>query len=270
MSYVIINGFDRSGTSAISRCIAAHPDVELIMQPFNSGSIRQKMNITLNSDTASIADKDFFTGLAANKISEKYIQSEWYYKHSTSRSNIPGKLPVVKTTINHMAQKWMVDNFPSLDVWGIWRDPYANLNSILVNEFHSQWYEGAFAELKGVVNKSNLLAPIFSDFYKDDLEVEQQLALIYSTRSYFFFYYLNRDKLINYEDFTKNANTSINKFLEYYQLGAIDLKDVARRDLNIIGKKSCSDAIGQELKSDAKIEQILTPTFQLLKEKFQI
>jgi hypothetical protein len=264
MSYVIINGFDRSGTSAISRCIAAHPDVELIMQPFNSGSIRQKMNITLNSDTASIADKDFFTGLAANKISEKYIQSEWYYKHSTSRSYIPGKLH------NHMAQKWMVDNFPSLDVWGIWRDPYANLNSILVNEFHSQWYEGAFAELKGVVNKSNLLAPIFSDFYKDDLEVEQQLALIYSTRSYFFFYYLNRDKLINYEDFTKNANTSINKFLEYYQLGAIDLKDVARRDLNIIGKKSCSDAIGQELKSDAKIEQILTPTFQLLKEKFQI
>ena len=54
---LILNGFDRCGSTAMARTLARHPEVEVLMQPFNSGSIRSKLSQPRKSDRAALAIK---------------------------------------------------------------------------------------------------------------------------------------------------------------------------------------------------------------------
>ena len=134
--FLIINGFDRSGTSAITRLLATHPKVELIMQPFNSGFIRKKMYSILEETDECRPEHVFFKALKNNEIKNELIDSYWHYEHSTTQHFKDGQLHIIKTTINHFTQKWMNENYPEIDVWGIWRDPKDIVDSIIRNKFY--------------------------------------------------------------------------------------------------------------------------------------
>lgn len=51
------------------------------------------------------------------------IKSHWYFEYSTTTVYKENQLHLIKTTINHLFQKWMKLNFPDIEVWGIWRIP---------------------------------------------------------------------------------------------------------------------------------------------------
>jgi hypothetical protein len=268
--FIILNGFDRCGSSAISKTISNHPDIELIMQPFNSGFIRKSMYQAIEKSQNISNARSFFDKLKDNELDNDNIHSHWHKNHSSTQDYIPGKLHLVKTTINHFAQRWMNQNYPNIDVWGIWRDPYAIINSIKKNDFQEEWYADALEKLKPTVHEEKELYAKFGAFFKESLSPDQELALLFAVRSYFFFDHLPKDRLIIYESFRKDANKALAKFSNYYNLKKDDFNAFSKKDLNIIGNSfnpSDKNEISQEIKSS--IAPILAPLIELYKNKFQ-
>jgi hypothetical protein len=243
--FVIINGFDRSGTSAITRTIASHPDVEIIMQPFNSGTVRHKINQIYTPSIASKADYDFFNGLSQNIIHKSYIKSDWFYKFSSTFDYVPGKIHLVKTTINHFCQEWMNDYFPFINVWGIWRDPFDVINSSIRNGYNKKWYNGFVNQLATTVHETDLLRPLFVNKEKFIDNDVKELAYIIAVRSFYFFYYLPRGRVISYENFIKDPNRALSIFIDFFNLSDFDFTEIAQKDLNILGKKMSNDSINK-------------------------
>jgi hypothetical protein len=268
--FVILNGFDRCGSSAISKTISNHPDIELIMQPFNSGFIRKSMYQAIEKSQYISDAKSFFNKLANNELDNKNIHSHWHKNHSSTQEFIPGRLHLVKTTINHFAQRWMNQNYPNIDVWGIWRDPFTIINSIKKNDFQDDWYADALEKLRPTVIQEKELNSKFGVFFKESLSQDQELALIFAVRSYFFFYHLPADRLIIYESFRSGANKALKAFSDCYELREINFNTFSKTDLNIIGKSfnpSDKNELSQEIKSS--ISPILSPLIELYKNKFQ-
>jgi hypothetical protein len=268
--FIILNGFDRCGSSAISKTISNHPDVELIMQPFNSGFMRKSMYQAIEQSQYISDAQSFFNKLKINELDNKNIHSHWHKNHSTTEEFIPGKLHLVKTTINHFAQRWMNQNYKNIDVWGIWRDPFAIINSIKKNDFQDNWYSDALDKLRPTVMNEKNLESKFGTFFNESLSSDQELALIFAVRSYFFFNYLPSDKLIIYESFRDDANKALKTFSDCYELEKINFNAFSKLDLNLIGKPfnpSNNNELNHETKES--ISPILSPLIELYKNKFQ-
>lgn len=233
----ILNGFDRSGTSAISRTIATHPDIEVIMQPFNSGSIRQKLYQVIDDDNATDADYDFFQKLEQGVLELSYINSDWHKKHSSVINFVDGKLHLIKTTQNHLAIAWVKQHFPNIEHWGIWRDPIDILASLVRNNFHIKWYSGAVNELAETVRRHKVLDVEFSSFIDQLANPIREMAFIIAVRSWFYFRHLDQNKIIYYSTFIQNHNEALADLIEYYGLRSFDFDMQKKGDLNIIGKK---------------------------------
>ena len=233
----ILNGFDRSGTSAISRTIATHPDIEIIMQPFNSGSIRQKLYQVIDDDNATDADYDFFKKLEKGILEPSYIKSEWHQKHSSTKSFKDEKLHLIKTTQNHFTIDWVKQHFPEIEHWGIWRDPVDILASLVRNNFHIKWYSGAVNELVETVRRHEVLNVEFSSFIDQLTNPIREMAFIIAVRSWFYFRRLDSNKIIYYSTFVQDHNEALVDLIEYFELSSFDFDMQEKGDLNIIGKK---------------------------------
>lgn len=267
--FVILNGFDRSGSSAISKTLANHPDIELIMQPFNSGFMRKGMYRAIEKGEYLQEAEMFFSELVENKLPNEQIVSHWHKKHSTTQKYVPGNLHLVKTTINHFAQRYMNQAFPEIDVWGIWRDPFDIIHSIKKNDFQNAWYSEALEELEPTVTEELVLRKPFLNFFSEDLSEDQELALLFAIRSYFFFYYLDAGKLIRYDRFKKNANEAFQKFTNDYGLKNFDFSKESAQDLNIIGAKyNPKNQSKLDLETRKKIQPIIQPLIDLFNSKF--
>lgn len=232
--FVILNGFDRSGTSAISRLISSHPDVELLMQPFNSGFIRKSMNLQFEHSSFVKEGVQFFDNFLSNKIDNSLIESYWYYNHSTTNEYVKGKLHLTKTTINHMAQKWMKENYPEIPVWGVWRSPLDIIRSIFKNNFQNEWYKGALSEIEPTIKEVNFLQSGYESFLTKVDSPVKSCGLLIAVRTHYFLYYLDSDKLLDYNLFKKDPNY-LNIFLNYYGLSDYNFNSKAEQDLNLIG-----------------------------------
>ena len=266
----ILNGFDRCGSSAISRTIATHPDIEIIMQPFNSGSIRQKLYQVINDRNATEQDIAFFHQLEKGVLDRTYIKSAWFEKHSSTLTFLEGKLHLIKTTQNHFTIAWIKQNFPLIENWGIWRDPYDTLASLVRNDFHTRWYAGAAAELSKTVLDEELLRSRYASFL-DCLDTPiQEMAFILSVRTWFYFHHISPDKVISYDAFVSDADQALKALLDYFQLSPHKFGDSSKSDLNIVGKKyikkrSHVDCIPE---SDRRMcEDIFVPLYELAETK---
>lgn len=233
----ILNGFDRSGTSAISRTLASHPDIEIIMQPFNSGNIRQRLYQVLDDNNTTDSDYSFFKKLEQGTLETSYIRSDWHYNYSSVKEFVDKKLHLIKTTQNHLTIAWVKRHFPGIEHWGIWRDPMDILASLVRNNFHIQWYSGAVTELIETVKNNELLEPHFSKFIELLNNPIREMAFIIAVRSWFYFYYLESNKIIYYSEFAKNNTNALNPILHYFYLAAFDFNNSNKKDLNIIGQK---------------------------------
>lgn len=242
--FVIVNGFDRSGSSAITRTLSAHPNIELVMQPFNSGFIREAMYEPLEQTEMKSKAYDFFSCLRENRIPSDLINSQWHEKHSTTLVYQPGKLHVVKTTINHFAQRWMAEYFPDIDVWGIWRAPEEIVHSLMANGFHQKWYGDALEKIIPTVEREQELSRNYLEFVPFLDSPVRRTAFLVATRSHFFFNLLKPNRVMHYKSFSRSANY-LNEFTDHYGLQWMDFSQAAQFDLNIVGgwekKKSAGD-----------------------------
>lgn len=272
-SFVLINGFDRSGTSAISRTLGSHQETEIIMQPFNSGFIRRKMYEIFGQSASAEIDEAtrFFRDLKNEKINNDLINSHWHYRYSSTEEFVPDKMHIIKTTINHFAQLWMKENFPEIDVWGIWRKPKEIVNSIMSNNFYGEWYENGIYSIRGAVEsvqflRNNYLQ--FMDFLDSD---SKRVAFLLAVRTHFFLVYLDKDKLIDYGSFRMDANRSLDYFCKFYGLTKMNFNKFSKNDLNITGKSFNSKNKFKFSNSDnGFMDSIFKHINSLKKEKFLV
>jgi len=234
----ILIGFDRSGTSAISKILAKHPQVELVYRPFNSGPIRKKMYKIMNDGIASDADINFFTKLGNNSFDESYIVSDWHKKYSTIKHDFKnGKLHVLITNLNHFSTRWVNDKFPNIEQWAIWRDPIEILNSCVKNDFYSSWYDDALNQVFTSVKEDSDLSKHFESFIKDINNSNDVIktAFLIAVRNYFLFKNVDRQKIIVYENFKENPNEALQKLIAYFNLNDnFDFSPYLEIDLNTI------------------------------------
>ena len=269
-NFVIINGFDRSGTSAISRTLASHHEIELIMQPFNSGFIKERMYEVFSEQDEESEAHRFFKALENNRLENDIIKSHWHLKYSTTHQFIPGKLHLIKTTINHFAQRWMKDCFPSIDVWGIWREPKDIVSSIIRNGFFGQWYSNGINQIATTLEEVPFLRDHYLTFAKE-LETDvQKTAFLIAVRTHFFLEYLDSDKLLVYEDF-KNDPSHLTKFKNFYGQESLNFKEIAKIDLNITGHSMLKNT-GYKFSAIELdfMEKIFVPIRKLKAQKFGI
>ncbi len=268
----ILIGFDRSGTSAISRTLATHPQIELIFRPFNSGSIREKMYEILSEKNTSDEDNKFFKGLENNILWTEYINSQWHWKYSTVKKSFHAdNFHVIITNLNHFSIEWLNVNFPTLQNWAIWRDPLEILQSCVENRFYKDWYTDALNPLMLSV-KSNLDLDYHFGEYVEKLNNDVRLtAFFIGVRNYFLFKNINKGMYIDYDLFKSNPNLSLKYFLEFNNINInYDFDPMLYKDLNSIqgtikyqaGRKKQITISKEDLKFCNKLFEPLYTVFQ--------
>ncbi len=269
---LILNGFDRCGASAIAKVLATHPQIELIFHPFNSGSIRCKMYQVMSNEIASDQDVRFFSELEKGRLQRDYVVSPWFEKYSTSFDFVPGQLHLLKTTQNHLTIRWVRERFPGIEFWGIWRDPFDILASLVRNDFYDQWYSDALPQLSKTLRESDEFPPLFAECLENVGNNEvRALAFLIATRSYFFLKYLEPEKLINYELFKVDPNVELNKLIRHFGLPERSFQNESDKDQNVIGigyekGKSHRHLINDEDRDFAT--KVFAPLFALLDQRF--
>lgn len=278
MNNAILIGFDRSGTSAISRSLAMHPDIELIFRPFNSGSLRKKMYEILDDKNISEEDLLFFEKLQQEELYSDYFVSEWHLKYSTVKTAFkPGKFHLMITNINHFSIRWVSQNFPRIEQWGIWRDPIDILNSCVKNKFYGSWYEDALSTILISVEREKSLAEHFGD-YIDLVKCGNDViktAFLLAVRNYFLFANINPCKVINYEVFKTDANSALKHFLKYFKLNEeFDFNPFLDQDLNSIASidgykknKSSKNVLSRD--EELIANELFNPLYNIYEERHQ-
>jgi len=270
---VILNGFDRCGSSAIARTLARHPGVELIFQPFNSGNIRRILYEIMSAENARPEDYQFFSMLQQGRLETSYIKSQWHEKHSTTLEFKPGQLHVVKTTLNHFTVTWVAENFPLLEQWGIWRDPLDILASITRNNFFDRWYTDALDQIVPSVRGAQSLSEPFEKFIHRLDNPIAVTAFLISVRSFYFFSHISADKVIVYEEFVADANRALKSFATYFGLPPFDFQHGAKNDLNVMGKKFDPESTHHDVLSATDIqfvEEVFRPLRDVVADRFGI
>ncbi len=232
----LLTGFDRSGTSAISKAIATHPQVELLWRVFNSGSIRRKMNVLLTDESASDEDRHFFSELEHGRLYTDYIETVYHWKTSTTTEGlVEGRLHVLITNINHLAVPWSMAKYPKIGHWGIWRDPYHILQSCVENKFLEDWYEGAVLELAELVTSHPFLKERFAWALSTLDSVTRKTAFILAVRNYVLFNAVGAENLLDYDLFCETPDRALFPLLNRYGIANDhDFDKVLDVDLNTI------------------------------------
>ena len=144
--FILINSFDRSGSSMLQRILSYHPQIEVLFNPFNSTIFRDEIlnywkPSYINNEAKLLID-DVFTG----NFSSERIKSHWFKNNIVDFDK--EKFYVVKTNNFHFKLDWLKANFPELDFYALFRNPLDILISLHKNNFIEEWYSGwAFKEL---------------------------------------------------------------------------------------------------------------------------
>lgn len=269
--YILFNSFDRAGSTAIVKTLGLNESVEYLIHPFNGGPFRKSMYQIFDDKIASTDDHNFFKNLVKGELKRDYIVSWWHEKFSSTINGKKNKLHILKTTINHFSIKWIYDNYPLIDVWGVWRDPWEILNSILKNDFHGKWYDDAFDEIKDTIFKESEFEE-YKLLYNEADSPTKRTAFLISARSYYFFLLLKKNFVINYHEFLKEPQTVYDRFVNNYKLQADeDVYNFAKQDLNVVGSKLSGNKVLSHLNDD-EIEYVsgaYRPLMNLMSNKYK-
>jgi hypothetical protein len=270
---IILNGFDRCGSSAISKALATHPQIELIFHPFNSGSIRRKMYMIMTDKIASNDDLHFFSELEKGRFWRDYVVSPWFEKYSTVFEFVPDKLHILKTTLNHLTIRWIKDRFPEIEFWGIWRDPFDIMASLVRNDFCGKWYFDAFPQIADTIAQNQGEFPKeFRNKIADVGENEvRALAFLIAARSWFFFNHLKQRHLINYEIFKTDPARELNKIPRHFGFAEHKFDSDFDKDFNVVGRGYEKGRNYRDQISDADMHfaaSLFTPLFDLMDRRF--
>jgi len=230
----LLTGFDRCGSSMIARALGQHPEINLLFQPFNGTEVSKTQWERWNKNETHAAPEKFIRELQQGKVEHDYIRSDWFRKYSSSQEVKPG-LNLIKDTKLHFKLGWLRHHFPSIEVYGIWREPEEILHSLVKNNFHQSWYGYLTPEiLNHAVAQFDRLSH-YAAMIKENSEGYERMALGIAMRTEILLQSMPSSNWFVYEDVVAQPDFILNKFLARFNLPAFDFSNVMRHDYNVAG-----------------------------------
>lgn len=255
-SFLILNGFDRSGSSMVGGMLAKHPQVAYLFQPFSGTEIHKTQFEAWDVDQRAPATEQFFAELLAGRLRRSYIASDWFDRHSTATRPQLGKLNLIKETKLHFKVCWLRARFPKLAILGIWRDPRAIVCSLMRNGFYHRWYgESAFNTVRELVEREDGFAALRPclDWKLNDPE---RMAIIVAVRTFYMVENLAPTDWIIYEDVLADPNRALDAVLQRFSLEAFDFAAFLAEDYNVIGRPFESADLWRDYFSDGQQQRL--------------
>ncbi len=232
---VLLIGFDRSGSSMVSKLLARHPDVSLLFQPFNSSEVHRAQWTIWPPEQPAPRTEAFLRGLLEGHLDRSYVHSDWFWEHSTDHDVDPARVNLIKDTKLHFQVPWLAKRFPELELCALWRDPRGILCSLLRNDFYRRWYgDDAFAELRDLVQERDELAafrPALADAGND----LRRMAAIVAVRSAALFRAVPPERQLDYEAVVADPDAALAPALARWGLPPFRFSDQRRPDENVVG-----------------------------------
>lgn len=237
-SFILINSFDRSGSSFTAKLLAKHPKIECLFQPFNGSIFRREMYKVWDKDFESLDGKELFDAVLNGNFNDGTIKSHWFFKHSTCTNLSKDKLHLIKTTNLHFKIKWILNNYPNVETWALIRNPLGILASLVRNGQHEAWYGGStFNEILNVYKQLDFYDEKIYHKMMETSDSVEQMAYIISILNTKMLKDTPEKHVLKYENLLENANTEFSKLLVGENIPGFDFSLFVGEDFNIIGKK---------------------------------
>lgn len=235
--FLIINGFDRSGTSLIAKVLAKNPQIECIFQPFSSTIVHRTQWTYWESDFHCEPVEAFMKSLLDGHLDRSFIASDWFKNHSTTLEVVLDQLHVIKSTKLHFKAEWFQTKFPQIPFYAIARDPKGILCSLLRNDFYQKWYgEKAYqAIVDHVLQDDRISTTLREQVIQAQADLEKMAAIV-AVRTDVMYRSIVRDHVVVYEDVLRDPNNALNKIVSDFGLNEFDFHPYLQDDYNIIGK----------------------------------
>lgn len=253
---LIVNGFDRSGTSMIGGLLSRHPRVSYLFQPFSRTEIHRRQYQVWPPDHVAPDTERFLAGLVAGRVDRDYLGADLFDRHSKLLESEHASLAVVKETKLHFKIRWLKARFPSVAFYGIWRDPRGILCSLLRNDFAQSWYgEKAFQAITPTIAAEPLLEP-WRRFLDEELTAAEKMALVIAARTRYMSEHLSEDEWIVYEDVVADADAALAPIATRFGLDAFAFSDHVEEDYNVSGLPFQSVELWRTFFSAAELERL--------------
>ncbi len=233
---IILIGFDRSGSTMISKLLAQNPDINLIFQPFNSSELTRKQWEIWDPSFRDTQWLNFFSSLEKGILNDELIQSQWFYNHSSSLNLKPDQVNLIKDTKLHFKAGWLRENFPDLTLYGIWRDPRAILRSLVRNDFHKNWYGHLTSEKIDELLRNYELFQDFKPWIGKERSQIENMALGVAIRTYYLKNYLPGENWVDFNQIIKDPNGYLEGLTNQWGVRSFDYEPYLTNDYNIAGK----------------------------------
>jgi hypothetical protein len=266
--YLIINGFDRSGSSMVARVLAKHPQVETLFQPFSSTEVhRSQWEIWDGSHRAPVTEA-YLNGLLGGVVNTSYHQSDWVDRFSSTLEPRPGALHVIKETKLHFKVEWLRTRFPGIPFMALYRDLREIVASLVRNGFHRSWYGGALEAVEHVVRADPELEREYGHFFGRRLSEPVAMGVVVAVRTDVMGRSLRRDDWLHYEKVTENVNGELGRILDRFQLASFDFEPHIGQDYSIVGSPYEGRVWGTVL-AEGEAEQLGTMDARLRERCFE-
>jgi len=260
MQLVVLNGFDRSGTSFIGGMLARHPQVNYFFQPFSSTDIHRAQYEIWGDEDGSPAAESFLRSMREGRIERDFIASDWFDRFSEYDLEDNRGIGIIKETKLHTKIDWLRRTLQGIEIYGIWREPVAVLCSLLRNGFHRKWYGSpAFEKTCSLIRQDERLF-MYKQFMNESLGEEARMALIIAVRTQLMISGLGPDKWLVYERVLSDPDDELNRFCRNFGLNEFGFSSRRHKDFNVIGLRYQRQDLWKDYFRDAmpaQVEQIL-------------
>ncbi len=238
MNVLLLNGFDRCGSSLIGGLLGLHPDAAYFFQPFNRTEVHASQYEVWSETEEHPATQRFLAEFLNGRIDEGFLGADLFRKHSTAAAPRAHGLNVIKETKVHFKSAWLQHHFPTIALRGIWRDPRGILCSLMRNGFATSWYgRPAFEAIAATIrNTADLEA--YLPFLDCPLEPYEEVALVIAARTHVFAGSLSPERWISYEELLQDCDRVLNELIEPFGLAPFHFEQHLRRDHNVSGVPS--------------------------------
>jgi hypothetical protein len=268
MRVVVLIGFDRSGTSYVAGVLEEHPDVKYFCQPDNSSPLHRAQWEFWTPGDGDAASNHFLRELVGGRIDREYVVSDWFKRFGCGEYELDARrLNLVKSTKLHLKVRWL-EQFPTIEVGAILRDPRASIASLVRNGFHEKWYGARDYAAARALLGSGVLPDTGLDLSSpgDAPTSVEAMAWLYLVRTAVLCADLgwDRARMVFYEEARRRPSEYLCSAL---RLPLHDLDRARARDFNIIGDPFVDESHGWRTLTTADrhaLQRLLGPLIRRL------
>ena len=256
MRLVILNGFDRCGSSFIGGLLSRHPQINYFFQPFSRTEVHRTQYEPWGETTSAPATEAFLQSLLAGTVDHDYIASDWFRRFSDFDLGDTRRIGLIKDTKLHTKMAWLKHRFPEVQLYGIRRNPRAILCSLVRNGFHTRWYgEPAYRKTLELLAGDARLAT-FATVAGTCRSTVEKTALVIAVRTALMTMELDDDQWLAYEQVQEDPDRVLNAFCDRLGLPRYRFSAFARRDYNASGLPFRGAGLWRDYFSDSELAGI--------------